>query len=348
MSETLSAWYAEPLAEIDRLIDDELEYWPWQYAPEMEKLVRGQLGRKGKRLRPLFMFALADVLGGDPWRTVAGAVGVELYHLASLILDDVQDKSAVRRGMPTVHTTSGVSTALNAAGLIRALSFQPLRRSATLEPIEKLRVHERVGTATMHLYLGQTIDIGWGDGWYPEIGDYPYEQMIGYKSGAMFGCAAWIAALLSGAPEAIMKSAEEFGTKAGALYQLVDDYLDVFGSDGVLRRPALEDLRGGKPTWPLITLCQLLAARGERATADLVVHRLRGADAREADWNWLLAMADELGVAETLRQDLDRRARELTTQARDLLSGRDNPPMIESLVQALLRSATVVTSAREG
>ncbi|WP_406368239.1 polyprenyl synthetase family protein [Streptomyces sp. NBC_00647] len=349
MTESLRARYAEQLFEIDRLVDEELACWPWQDVPEMEQLVRGQLSRRGKRLRPLLMFTLADLLGGDPWRVVPGATGVELYHLASLILDDVQDNSAVRRGMPAVHTTSGVSTALNAAGLIRALSFQPLHRSTTLEPLEKLRIHERVGTATMHLYLGQTIDIGWHDGWYSTINDYPYGQMTAWKTGAMFGCAAWIAAFVSGAPETLVRSADQFGTKAGALYQLVDDYLDIFGPDGALLRPALEDLRGGKPTWPLITLCRVLAAQGERGTADLVVQRLCAADAQEADWNWLLELAGDLGIAEILRKELDWRAQQLALQAQDLASGHGGSTAeIELLIAILLRSATSVTSACGG
>ncbi|WP_052411172.1 polyprenyl synthetase family protein [Streptomyces sp. NRRL S-118] len=348
MLEALSDYYAKHLAEIDQLVNEELARWPWQDVPEMEKLIRAQLRRKGKRLRPLLMFTLADLVGGDPWRVVPGATGVELYHLASLVLDDIQDNSAYRRGVPAVHTTSGVSTALNLAGVIRALSFQPLHRSPGLDPAEKRRVDGRVGTATMHLYLGQSIDIGWHDGWYPGIGDYPYKQMAEWKTGAMFGCAAWIATFVSGAPEAVVESADRFGTKAGVLYQLVDDYLDIFGSDGVLRRPALEDLRGGKPSWPLIALCRVLRTQGEQGMADLVVQRLRQPDARDADWGWLLALTEKLDVAEILRQDLERQARELTFQARELASSGGSTARVELFIQVLLRSAAVMSPALRG
>ncbi len=210
-----------------------------------------------------------------------------------------------------MHATSGVSTALNVAGVIRALAFQPLHRSPGLEASEKRRIDERVGTATTYLYLGQSIDIGWQDGWYRGIGEYPYEQMAEWKTGAMFGCAAWISAFMSGAPGAVVDSADRFGTKAGVLYQLVDDYLDTFGPDGVLLRPALEDLHNGKPTWPLIALCRALRAQGKQETANLVVERLSEPDTRNADWSWLLALADELGIAKSLRQDLDGHAHEL-------------------------------------
>ncbi len=98
MLEALSSQYATHLAEIDRLVDEELARWPWQDVPALERLIRQQLRRKGKRLRPLLMFTLADLVGGDPWRVTAGAAGVELYHLASLILDDIQDNSTFRRG----------------------------------------------------------------------------------------------------------------------------------------------------------------------------------------------------------------------------------------------------------
>jgi octaprenyl-diphosphate synthase len=343
MVESLAARYAEQLDQMRRLVDEELGRWPWPAVPEMGKLVRAQVGRQGKRLRPLLMFALTDALGGDFQRVVPAAAGVELHHLASLILDDVQDNSAFRRGAPAVHTTCGVSNAINLAGIVRNLAWQPLARSTALEPAEKLAVQERVGTAAMHLYLGQSIDIGWHQGWYPTIAGFPHQQMITWKTGALFGCAAWLAAFLSGAHQAIVTSADTFGAQAGVLFQLADDYVDFFtprSADGVSSVP--EDLRGGKPTWPLIALCEVLTARGDGAMAETVVRRLREADTETADWSWLLALAFDLGLPRSLWSELHGRARDLADHARKLDSDRGGDAgRMEQFTHLLVGSARI-------
>lgn len=337
MGEPLPAGLAAWLGELDRAVEEELGRWRWEALPEMERLVRTQVGRRGKRLRPMLMFGVVEAFGGDPGRVVPAAAGIELHHLASLVLDDIQDNAAFRRGAPATHVSAGVSSALNLAGLVRTLAYRPLHRSALVSAAEKLAVRDRTDDAAVRLYLGQSIDIGWLDGWYDGLDAYPYDRMIAWKTGALFGCAAWIAAFLARVPEERAGLAEWFGIEAGVLYQLADDYADFFGTPTA---PApMDDVRAGKPTWPLIALHETLAGRGETAKADAVVRHLREGGAASAER--ISALADRLGLAVTLGDELRERAERLLGDTGRLTAGlptAGDPTALRYVTARLLRA----------
>jgi geranylgeranyl pyrophosphate synthase len=304
----LNRHYGRQIPEVERLVEDELGNWPWQQLPQMLSLLRTQLHRSGKHLRPLLMFSVVEFLGGEFGPAYPAAAGVELFHIASLILDDIQDNSEFRRGTRTVHTAVSISTAINLAGIIRSLSYQPLHRSRCLEPSEKEQVHRRLNTAVTHLFMGQSIDIGWREGWYRSIDEYPYQQMIAWKTAALFGCAAGLAAFTSGADAATIAAAEQFGDRVGVFYQLLNDYLDVFGTDENHARPESEDLREGKPSWPVIALYRKLVSMGEYHDASRLAGWLAEPAARVAGHGWILALMRELDLGGALRADLLARA----------------------------------------
>jgi geranylgeranyl pyrophosphate synthase len=295
------------LDAIDETMLAELDRWDWGPVPVLRRIVASQLARRGKRLRPLLARAVTEAHGGDWQDVVAPATSVELYHLASLVLDDVQDNSEVRRGDPAVHTTAATSTAINVAAVTRSLSYHPIHRSERLTALQKLALHQELDTAATCLVLGQSVDIGWSDGWYAEPADFPYPAMVRWKTGALFGCASAMAAIIGGS--AHTDAAREFGVAFGALYQGVDDYLDAFGDDRVLGRPRFEDFRGGKLNGPMLRLLDSLTAAGDSDLINRIQDRLgeRGA----ASWDWLLDLMDRHGIAGAVRDVLSRQAADL-------------------------------------
>lgn len=244
MDSALHLRYARHLIAVDDLMVAELARWPWADVRPLRDLVEEQIRREGKRLRPLLTFILVDLLAGSFEKSYPAAAGVELYHIASTVMDDVQDNADLRRGMRTIHTAYGTSVAINVAATVRSLSYHPIHRSTDLDPAEKLELHRRLDTAATVLLFGQSIDIGWNVSWYRSGEDFPYERMVEWKTGALFGCAAAMAAIVSGAQPSAIDAAGRFGTAFGALYQRIDDYVDMFG----------EDLRNAKLTYPVIRL----------------------------------------------------------------------------------------------
>jgi len=289
---------------------DELTRWRSGDVEQLWAVVHSLIKRHGKQLRPLLSLAVVDFFGGERDLITSPAASIEFYHLAALVLDDVQDNSEFRRGSPTVHASSTTSTAINVALFVRSLSYHMVHRYPGQDPDEKLRLHQELDGAATRLILGQSIDIGWHEGWYASYRDFPYAQMIAWKTGSLFGCAAAMGACVAGADLAAVSAARDYGTSFGTLYQLVDDYLDAFGDD-VAGRPAHEDFREGKMTGPVIRVLSALQEAGRRKDVDLVLGRLADRGSAAAGWGWLLALMHEHGVADQLRQELSDRAAEL-------------------------------------
>jgi octaprenyl-diphosphate synthase len=311
------------VAQIDALMLAELRQWPWTFAAPLHRLIDAQLRQPGKRLRPLLALAITRMLGGQPERVYPGAAGVEFYHLASLILDDVEDNSDSRRGLHTIHTTAGTSTAINTAATIRSLAYHPIHRSPLLEPVEKLEMHRRLDIAATHLVIGQSIDIGWHAGWFQTPHAFPYDQMASWKTGALFAASASIAAIACGADHDLTERFAALGATFGWLYQMVDDAQDMFPTPGVADEdagaevPVSLDLAQGKPTYPLLVLLNLLSG-ADRSRAVLIlqsaVQRTGQTGLAPDDRVWLACRMRDLQVHDIVEGHIRRAAVELVDQ----------------------------------
>src|SRR4051812_31040032 len=91
----------------------ELDQSPLDTAPQLRNLILQAVQPRGKQLRARLSLTIVDALSGDFQKVYAPAASAELYHLAALILDDIEDNSEFRRGRPAVHTTTATSTAIN-------------------------------------------------------------------------------------------------------------------------------------------------------------------------------------------------------------------------------------------
>lgn len=303
--------YAPHLAELDQIMLEELTRWRSREIERFWSLTHTQLQRHGKQLRPVLSLMMTDHLGGDLRAVVPAAASVEFYHAASLVLDDVQDHSEIRHGEPTISARVGASTAVNVALFVRSLSYHMINRCAEQDSADRLRIHQELDHAATHLILGQSIDIGWHENWYRSYRDFPYLRMIEGKSGALFGCAAAVGACASKAYPEVISAARDYGTAFGVLYQMVDDYLDVFGDESVLRRPRFDDFREGKITAPVISLLSALRDQGREKDVDLVLARLADRHPAASDWEWLLRLMREQNVADMLRKQISERAAHL-------------------------------------
>jgi geranylgeranyl pyrophosphate synthase len=249
----------------------------------------------------------------------------------------VQDHSEIRRGEPTINASVSPSTAVNVALFVRSLAYHLVNGCTDTDPAERLRIHQELDEAATHLILGQSIDIGWHEKWYPAYGDFPYDRMIAGKSGALFGCAAAIGACAAGAGAATITSARDYGTAFGALYQMVDDYLDVFGDETILRRPRFDDFREGKMTGPVICLLSELRNQRHPQDMDLVMRGLAGRSPAVRDWEWLLELMQQHDVAGKLRKEISERAARLADPAID--AGRSGQGGFTELVELIVAPA---------
>ena len=207
------------------------------------KRVRAQLVSMAYRL--VHGEATGSLLAAKQCRTCADVV--ELIHAGSLIVDDIEDGSQLRRGRPALHVQHGMPIALNAGNWLYFWPFELLRQSA-LPKDQLLLIYERYHQTLLRAHFGQAIDLGAQVHYMPQhaISEICLAGMK-LKSGALMGFAAALGGTIAGASEKNIDVLDEFGVDLGVALQMFDDLGNVIGKGDPLKR--YEDLLLSRPSW---------------------------------------------------------------------------------------------------
>jgi farnesyl diphosphate synthase len=242
----------------------------------------------GKRIRPLLAYAAGEFADADPVHVDGCAAAVELIHAYSLVHDDLpcMDNDTLRRGKPTCHVAFGEATALLAGDALQSLAFEILgRNSLRASGVACAMLAAAAGAPGMA--GGQAIDLA-STGvalTLPEL-----QTMHRMKTGALIRAAVQLGAVF-GRPLAQEESSalDVYADSAGLAFQVVDDVLDVEGTQTALGKTAGKDAAQNKPTY--VSLLGLAEARRHaealRAQACAALAPFRGAARRLveiADW----------------------------------------------------------------
>ena len=225
------------------------------YGPLLGDHASATIAAGGKRLRPLLVALAAGVPAPPDDALVRAAVAVELIHSATLVHDDVLDRSPLRRGRPTVYALAGRRTATAVGDLLFSRAFAELSApaafgvtrasEATLQIArESVRVLALASRALADGELMQREDLHRVD-----VSIERYLERCRLKTGVLFRAACELGALVGGGPRARLA---EFGERIGIAFQLLDDVLDVSGPPERTGKPRGTDLLDGTVTLPLI------------------------------------------------------------------------------------------------
>jgi geranylgeranyl diphosphate synthase type I len=212
-----------------------------------------QEGQKssGKRIRPLLLLMVSSACGGNWQRALPAAAAIELVHNFSLIHDDIEDNDRTRRGRPTLWTKWGLPLALNAGDSMFALAHLALHGLQRNVPSEMaLKVTYLLQQTCLRLTEGQHLDISYADQTDLEIDDY--WPMVNAKTAALIAASAEIGALLGGANPQRQEMYRIFGEKLGLAFQVLDDFLGVWGDPHVTGKSAASDLSESKKSLPVL------------------------------------------------------------------------------------------------
>lgn len=266
---------AEYLTHLRQLIDEALERaLAATGAPvSIVDAMRYSVVAGGKRLRPCLTLAAAEAAGARaglaPARAhdlaLPAAVAVEMIHTYSLIHDDLpaMDDDPLRRGRPTSHVVHGEGLAILAGdGLLteafRVLTARPspaARIGAAMSSAEDcLDAAHRLATAAgaAGMVGGQAIDLaaaGRVSGARPVLDADGLADMHARKTGALIRAAAAAGVILVGASRDVVDAIDDYARELGLAFQIIDDILDVEGSDAALGKTAGKDAAAGKPTY---------------------------------------------------------------------------------------------------
>jgi octaprenyl-diphosphate synthase len=212
--------------------------------PLVEKIGDYITSAGGKRLRPLLVLLAGNALGARGERLELLAATIEFLHTATLLHDDVVDKSGMRRGRSTANALWGNAPSVLVGDFLYARSFEMLVELAELPVMQVLANATRVIAEGEVLQLSKIRDASTTEEVYMEV--------IRGKTAMLFEASTHSAALLAGATPEQANALRTFGDALGIAFQLVDDLLDYRGDAATLGKNVGDDLAEGKPTLPLI------------------------------------------------------------------------------------------------
>jgi geranylgeranyl diphosphate synthase, type II len=269
------AAYPDDLRELVEDYLGELRFSDRPATAGLGEAMRYSLLAGGKRIRPVLCLATARSAGMEPAGVLPAATAIELIHTYSLIHDDLpaMDDDELRRGRPTSHVVYGEDVAILAGDglfaeamrhfcehqegdpelvlaalseLVRATGVAGMvggqYRDVTLsraDPVAPGRTRASSGHRSPSAPSEEATGIGAGE----------LRELHGLKTGRLIGASVRIPLALAGFDEARMRPYERFADELGVLFQIVDDILDVTGSDEQLGKPQGSDERQGKLTY---------------------------------------------------------------------------------------------------
>lgn len=246
-------------------------------------------GGTGKLLRPLAVLLATELCGGTVEAALPAAAAVELVHAFSLLHDDIEDRSATRRGRPALWALTGEPQAINAGDGMFTLARLALHRlaEAGVAPIRTLEAMREIDGACLQLVEGQFLDMSFEG--RRDVSAEAYLQMVGGKTAAMFAASFAVGALLAGAPGERVSAYRAFGHHLGVAFQAVDDVLGIWGESAVTGKPTGDDLLARKMTYPVVAA---IASGGDAARA---LHEVYGAPIQPSDLDRVQALVEAGG-----------------------------------------------------
>ncbi len=228
------------------------------YVERVLKPIREIIERGGKCWRSYAALACIDMVGGNSQDFEDWLIWPEMLHTGSLIIDDIQDQSAVRRGGPSCHAAHGEAVAINAGNAAYFLG-QTLLLDDTLTPELKLRVYELYFETMRAAHAGQAMDICGFEHLMPGViesgnSDQLEERILSVhrlKSAVPAAMLARLGAIKGGGSEAQIDRLGDYFEALGLAFQIMDDVLNLRGFEKNLKDKG-EDITAGKLTMPVV------------------------------------------------------------------------------------------------
>ena len=264
----------------------------------------------GKRIRPMLMMEVCRMFKGNCESILPLAVGIEYIHTASLLHDDVVDGALTRRGKPSANLIFGNQAVVLGGDYFYAKALWLYAVYGNLKAVEL------VSRAVMHMSQSQILELS---SIGKIISEEEYFKIIDGKTGALFSASMGVGALMAGSP--FYEDFYKIGLKVGRAFQLIDDALDYVGSEDRLGKPAGNDLKEGKCTYPLISVIDQL-------DEEWVLERF-GKERREE----LRQKVVELGGVENTK----KRAWQEIEQAIEYISKFENSSNLVELLESVVK-----------
>lgn len=314
----LSSEMADVKSRVDKLILDELlpKSSDVREIDLLYKMMRDYPERPAKGLRPFICITACKAMGGKESDAMLTAACLEIFQHWILIHDDIEDRSEMRRGQPTLHRKYNEALALNTGDALHARMWGILAENRTrLGPEKTLQIISEFSRMVNETTEGQHMELVWvtEKNWNLEESDYV--QMVTRKtSWYTVASPCRLGAMVAGAGQSDLENLLQFGLKLGVGFQIQDDALNLVGDQSKYGKASSDDLLEGKRTMMLLRLLKV-ASPTERSEVVSIMNKSR-TDKTPEDVERVLGLMkryDTIGYAQ-------KRASELLNEALSSLS----------------------------
>ncbi|MFZ7115323.1 MAG: polyprenyl synthetase family protein [Bacteroidota bacterium] len=211
--------------------------------PLLDRITHYIVKRKGKQMRPMFVFLSAGLCGGINETTHRAATLIELLHTATLVHDDVVDDSNERRGFFSINALwkNKIAVLVGDYLLSKGLLLSVKHKDYNFLDIVSEAVRVMSEGELLQIEKARKLDIS------EEI----YYEIIRQKTASLIASCCASGAASAGSSQEVVNKMHEFGELIGMAFQIKDDLFD-YGPDGVIGKPTGIDIKESKMTLPLI------------------------------------------------------------------------------------------------
>ena len=230
----------DQLDKVQRVFEDELV----SEMPFVNELCEHLLGFRGKMLRPALLLLSAEACGRIEREHVILAAAIEMVHMASLVHDDVLDEALIRRGMQSINYAHGNEAAVMLGDYLFSHAFH------LCSGLDSQYASRLVGSTANTICEGELLQIC-NRGNYG-LTEQEYFDIITRKTASLTGTSCVLGAKYAGADPPTIARMEAFGMEVGTAFQIVDDLLDITGTEQEMGKTLGLDVGKGKATLPVI------------------------------------------------------------------------------------------------
>jgi octaprenyl-diphosphate synthase len=252
----------EPIYQEMELFEEKFTQSMYSNVALLNRITHFIVNRKGKQMRPMFVFLVAKLLGEGKVneRTYRGAAVIELIHTATLVHDDVVDDSNKRRGFFSINALwkNKIAVLVGDYLLSKGLLLSIENEDFDLLKIISVAVREMSQGELLQIEKARNLDIT----------EKVYYEIIRQKTATLLAACCAIGAQAIDAPPKEVKKMHRFGEILGMAFQIKDDLFDY--SEQKIGKPTGIDIKDQKMTLPLIYTLSVVSKTEKRAMINII------------------------------------------------------------------------------
>lgn len=274
-----------PIASVMDEFEDKFRSSMKSQVPLLDRITHYIVKRKGKQMRPMFVFLSSGLCGGISETTHRAATLIELLHTATLVHDDVVDDSNERRGFFSINALwkNKIAVLVGDYLLSKGLLLSVEHKDFNLLSIVSEAVRVMSEGELLQIEKARKLDIS----------EAIYYEIIRQKTASLIASCCASGAAAAGASENDIKCMHEFGELIGMAFQIKDDLFD-YGPDGVIGKPTGIDIKESKMTLPLIHALN----KADRSKKKYIVNIIKNHNTDDKKVKEVIAFVKESGGME--------------------------------------------------